>query len=327
MRVRSGLADPSLQDSQVYSLDRRRSSLLSTKIYVKEGSPTSTPIWNAELDRVEKDLGADEKMAPKMPSYVRQMFAEFLGTFALVLIGDGAVAQVVLGGALKTDGFFGGFLNIALGYGLALMVGIILSGGVSGGHLNPAVTVAMAVIKKLKVQQIPFYFAGQYLGAFTAALVLWGTYADGINIAEVNGSYTGATSGIFSSFPFSEKTSLVVLAMDQMLGTAMLLLIILGVTDSRNMQISASCVPLLIGLGLSALHLSFGLNAGCAINPARDFAPRLLTLIAGWGTQPFTAFGNWFWIPWLLPHIGGVVGALTYTLLIEMHHPADNLKL
>ena len=81
-----------------------------------------------------------------------------LGTFALVLLGDGAVAQVVLGKALREDDFFGGFLNISLGYGLALMVGICISGGVSGGHLNPAVTLAMAAIKHLKMSQVLHFF-------------------------------------------------------------------------------------------------------------------------------------------------------------------------
>ena len=115
---------------------------------------------------------------------MREFLAETLGTFALVLFGDGAVAQVVLGNAARGDEFFGGFLNICFGYGLALMIGICISGGVSGGHLNPAVTLAMAAIKKLKPIQIPIYMAGQYLGAFLAALVLWGEYADAIKMVS-----------------------------------------------------------------------------------------------------------------------------------------------
>ena len=86
--------------------------------------------------------------------YLREFLAETLGTFALVIFGDGAVAQVVLGNAARGDTFFGGFLNISLGYGLALMIGICISGGVSGGHLNPAVTLAMAALRKLKPIQV-----------------------------------------------------------------------------------------------------------------------------------------------------------------------------
>ena len=133
--------------------------------------------------------------------YLREFLAETLGTFALVIFGDGAVAQVVLGNAARGDTFFGGFLNISLGYGLALMIGICISGGVSGGHLNPAVTLAMAALRKLKpIQvtimhkscsndvaspQVPVYMAGQYLGAFLAALVLWGEYADAIKMVSM----------------------------------------------------------------------------------------------------------------------------------------------
>lgn len=260
--------------------------------------------------------------------YVREFLAETLGTFALVLFGDGAVAQVVLGKNARNDDFFGGFLNICLGYGLALMVGICISGGVSGGHLNPAVTIAMAAVRKLKPIQIPIYMAGQYLGAFLAALVLWGEYADLIKLAEAtqsaknSTSYSGLTMGIFASypsFPVAQVTT-VSLAMDQLLGTALLLVIILAVTDEDNMKISSGMVPLTIGLGLTAIHLSFGLNAGSAINPARDFSPRLLTFLAGWG-EAFTAGQSWFWIPWLLPHLGGILGALVYQFMVAVHHP------
>ena len=86
--------------------------------------------------------------------YLREFLAETLGTFALVIFGDGAIAQVVLGNTARGDDFFGGFLNISIGYGLALMIGICISGGVSGGHLNPAVTLAMAAIKNLKMIQV-----------------------------------------------------------------------------------------------------------------------------------------------------------------------------
>merc|ERR1719500_410149 len=240
--------------------------------------------------------------------YVREFLAETLGTFALVIFGDGAVAQVVLGSQARGDSFFGGFLNISFGYGLALMIGICISGGVSGGHLNPAVTLAMAAVKNLKPLQVPVYMAGQYLGAFLAALVLWGEYADAIKLAEATQSaknssaYSGLTIGIFGSYPsFStEKVTTVSLAMDQMLGTALL--------------------PVIIGLGLSAIHLSFGLNAGSAINPARDFAPRLLSFLAGW-KDAFKAGNSWFWVPWLLPHLGGLIGALVYQFMVAVHHP------
>jgi len=259
------------------------------------------------------------KLGDNTNQYVREFLAETLGTFALVIFGDGAIAQVVLGNAARQDTFFGGFLNICFGYGLALMIGICISGGVSGGHLNPAVTLAMAAIKNLKPIQIPIYMAGQYLGAFLAALVLWGEYADAIRMVDAD--YTGATRGIFASYPSfpTDQVTIASLAMDQILGTAFLLIIILAVTDEKNMKIQSSMVPITIGLGLTAIHISFGLNAGSAVNPARDFSPRLLTLIAGW-EEPFKAGDSWFWIPWLLPHVGGLLGAGLYKLMVGVHH-------
>jgi len=264
------------------------------------------------------------KMRFNTNKHLRHFLAEFLGTFCLVLIGDGAVAQWALSGAL--GGNKGGdFIHVSFGYGLALMVGICVSGGVSGGHLNPAVTLAMAVMKKLRWAQLPVYWAGQYLGAFVASLVLWGNYADAIAAASPEGDNTIMdTAGIFASYPSfpTETVALYTLAADQILGTFLLLIIIFSVTDEHNMNISGSLVPLTIGLGLTVIHLSFGLNAGAAINPARDFSPRLFTLIAGWD-ESFSAADYWFWIPLLLPHVGAVLAAGTYAIMISAHHPEE----
>jgi len=258
-------------------------------------------------------------MKIKSNQFVREFLAETLGTFLLVVFGDGAIAQVVLGGKAKNDTFFGEFLSICFGYGFGLMIGILVSGGISGGHLNPAVTLAMAAIKKLKPIQIPIYMLGQYLGAFLGSAVLYGVYYDAISYVDPG---RNSTAGIFASYPNALPTdtpSTATLAIDQMFGTALLLVIILAVTDDKNMKITSSLVPLLIGLGLAAIHISFGLNAGCAINPARDFGPRLLTLMVGY-SDTFEKASYFFWIPWLLPHLGGVIGALVYQFMIALHH-------
>jgi len=266
------------------------------------------------------------KMHFNTNKHLRHFLAEFLGTFCLVLIGDGAVAQFALSANPTSASNKGGnFIHVAFGYGLALMVGICVSGGVSGGHLNPAVTLAMAVMKKLRWAQLPVYWAGQYLGAFMASLVLWGNYADAIAAASPGDDNTiQATAGIFASYPSypTEQVALYTLAADQILGTFLLLIIIFAVTDEHNMNISGSLVPLTIGLGLTVIHLSFGLNAGSAINPARDFSPRLFTLIAGW-EDSFSAADHWFWIPLLLPHIGAVLAAGSYAIMISAHHPEE----
>ena len=127
----------------------------------------------------------------------------------------------------------------------------------------------MASIKKCKFICVPVYWIAQYLGAFLASAVLYGIYADGIN---ANGGRNLGNAGIFASYP-NPATTTVTQVMDQALGTALLLVIILAVTDSRNMKVASGLVPLLIGLGLTAIHISLAFNAGCAINPARDFSP------------------------------------------------------
>jgi MIP family channel proteins len=284
---------------------------------------------NKQLTHIEEDGLSSMKF--KTPKLVREFLAEVLGTFLLVVFGDGAIMQVVLGNGGTAGGqssqFFGGFLNICLGYGLALMIGILVSGGVSGGHLNPAVTLAMAAIKKLKPIQIPIYMAGQYLGAFLGAAVLYGIYADAIHMVDPDKL---STHTMFASYPNTFKISpnssefaapsVATLAMDQMFATALLVVIILAVTDDKNMKVIGSMVPLLIGLGLCAIHISFGLNAGCAINPARDLSPRIFTFMAGYGDKTFKAEEYFFWIPWLLPHLGGVIGALVYQFMVALHH-------
>merc|ERR1711997_1212270 len=123
------------------------------------------------------------------------------------------------------------FMHVAFGYGLGLTLGILVSGGVSGGLLNPAVTLAMAVLKKCKWIQLPVYWAAQYLGAFLASAILFGTYAD-----------FDAGAGV-------TNPSTISLILDQFLGTALLLIIILSATDGLNMKLTSGLVPLYIGLG------------------------------------------------------------------------------
>jgi len=254
-------AHPIKQQNQTH-LEKKGSDL--NLVREKSGGSTYS---NADSTAafVKEDYLESDNMKVRLPELVRQFSAEVLGTFLLVLFGDGAIAQVVLG---NTNGqaFFGNFQSIVFGYGFALMIGILVSGNVSGGHLNPAVTLAMAVLRKCSWIQVPIYMLAQYLGAFLAAAVLYGIYADGINAM---GGKVDGTAGIFASYPHGTgwEPSSVTLAFDQILGTALLLIIILAVTDAKNMNVSSGLVPLLIGLGLAAIHNSFGLNAGSAINP------------------------------------------------------------
>ncbi|XP_059090733.1 aquaporin-9-like isoform X1 [Tigriopus californicus] len=280
-------------------------------------SQSESSLELASRDKVSNsgNLGLPGSNTRKMrcaPPLLRKFLAEFLGTFLLVIFGDGAIAQHVLGQNQS-------FLSICLGYGLGLMIGILVSGNVSGGHLNPAVTLAMSLLQKCTYICVPVYWAAQYLGAFAGATVLYGVYADAI---EAQLGMNMSSAGIFASYP-KDDIGVVTLIVGQTLGTGILLIIILAATDKKNMNVPPGLLPLTIGLGLTAIHISFAYNAGCAINPARDFSPRLLTYVAGFGNV-FSADNYFFWIPWIMPHIGAVIGALTYYYFVEIHHKDED---
>ncbi|KAI0235099.1 Aquaporin-10, partial [Lamellibrachia satsuma] len=236
---------------------------------------------------------------------------------------DAAVAQWVLGKAV-----FGDFLSVNIASGIGLTIGIYAAGGVSGGHLNPAVSLAMSSLGRLPWRKLPVYMLAQYIGAFLASAVLYAVYFDALNaydggIRAVSGD-TG-TAGIWATFPaafLGVGNGL----LDQIVGTALLMLGILAVVDPSNMRPSSGVTPIAIGSILAALGMAFGMNFGFAVNPARDFAPRVFVAIAGWGGEAFSFRKYTFWIPILGPHIGAIVGAAVYQLFVGLHFPDPESK-
>lgn len=265
-----------------------------------------------------------------------ECLAEFLGTFVLIAFGCGAVAMAVaaLPGSGRTAGpttiflAAGDWLLISWGWAMAVTFGIYVAGGVSGAHINPAVTLAFAVRRGFPWVKVVPYVISQLAGAFVGAALVYGVYHDAIHAFDqaargpkTNG-HTLATFSIFGTFPaayFHGGTwgPLV----DQIVGTAFLVMFVVAVIDLRNTAVKANLGPLVIGLVVAAIGMSYGANAGYAINPARDFGPRLFTWAAGWQdlAMPGTmsgAFSDYFWIPIVGPLIGGVIGVLVYDLFI-----------
>jgi len=211
---------------------------------------------------------------------------------------------------------------------LAVVFGVYVAGGVSGAHLNPAVTLAFAVRRKFPWPKVVPYWISQVVGAFVGAAIVYWVYHDAIRVFDaastgpkVNG-HTLATYSIFATFPSPvfDGSSWGPL-LDQIVGTALLLLCIAAVIDLRNTAVQANLGPYIIGMSVAAIGMSFGANAGYAINPARDFGPRFFAWIAGWDqlALPGTlegAFSNYFWVPIVGPFIGGVIGILIYDLFI-----------
>ena len=250
----------------------------------------------------------------------RELFAELLGTFVLIAFGAGVVAQVVL-----SEEKNGVYLSINLAWGMAVTLAIYVAGGVTGAHLNPAVTVALAARRGFPWKKVIPYSLAQIMGAFVASFVVFMTYREAFSAfdggtRQVVGAKS--TAGIFATYPQS-FLSLTGGMVDQIVGTALLLLVILAIGDNRNLAPTGNLGPVLVGLLVTVIGMSFGFNAGYAINPARDLGPRLFTAVAGWGPDVFRAGNYWFWVPIVGPIVGGVLGAYTYDLLIGRFLPEN----
>lgn len=265
-------------------------------------------------------------------STLGELVAEFLGTFVLIAFGDGVVAMAVAAlnqsgrGTLIFDAS-GDWLLIAWGWGFAVCFAVYVAGGVSGAHINPAVTLAFALRRKFPWQKVPSYWAAQILGAFVGAALVYANYRYAINSYEhVHHIVRGQTSSIptysiFATFPAQFYHSWFGPFIDELIGTAFLIMFVFAVVDEFNTPVKANLAPLLIGFIVVAIGISYGANSGYAINPARDFGPRIFAWIAGYGKIAMPGdYGNvstYFWIPIIGPLIGAGIGAYLYDALIR----------
>lgn len=250
-------------------------------------------------------------------SLVKAFLSEFLGTFILIALGCGSVAQAVL-----SRGAWGGVQMISIGFAMAVTFGIYVAGGVSGGHINPAVTFAMCLTGKMKWIKFPIYVLAQFLGAFVGAAAVFGINYDALMVYDEGKlSVTGvnATAHIFATYP-APYLSITNGFADQVMSTAILLLGVFAIFDASNMGMPKGLEPIGVGLLIILLTSSLAMNSGAAMNPARDLAPRLFTFIAGWGSEVFTAGNHFWWVPVIGPMVGGALGAGIYILFIELHH-------
>lgn len=254
---------------------------------------------------------------------------ELLGTFLLVFFGCGSVASAVTTGALI------GVFQVAIVWGLGIATAIYLTGSLSGAHLNPAVTVSMAVFGGFPKKKVLPYIAVQMLGGFLAAAVLYLIFAQPIAYYEAQNSITRGMPGSEASarvfgefFPNPGDGGLTrqsntlmghgAAFIAEVIGTAIMLLVIFAVTDPENKGIPQPLIPLSIGLTVTILICLLGPLTMACFNPARDFAPRVLSSFAGWGTIPFTANGiGWLTVYIIAPILGGLLGGLTYTRLLK----------
>jgi glycerol uptake facilitator protein len=236
------------------------------------------------------------------------LVAEFFGTLILMLMGEGVDAMTTLfGKGLPGEIVNGGYTNITLGWGIGVTLGIYVANRYSGAHLNPAVTLSLAVFRGFSWKKVLPYMLAQFLGAFCAAALVYWNYRPAFHAFDPG---LEKTANIFCTFPAFAGMPLAGL-FDQILGTAILMFVILAIGEAMAGE-AANLAPILVGLLVVAIGMAFGGMHGYAINPARDFGPRMFTVVAGFKNNGLTDGTMVFWVPIVGPLVGGLIGSAAH---------------
>ncbi|MBZ4189258.1 MIP/aquaporin family protein [Niabella beijingensis] len=230
--------------------------------------------------------------------------SELIGTFFLIILGNGVVANVVLN---KTKGNSSGWIVIAMGWAMAVFVGVFVSSKASGAHLNPAVTVALAYLGKIEPTLIPEYLGGQLLGAMLGQLGVWAAYRQ--HFLETDD--TAAKLAVFSTGPAIRNTASNLIT--EIIGTFVLILSVLFIIAPSNSLGALDALP--VAFIVLAIGLSLGGPTGYAINPVRDFGPRIMHAILPIGKKGSSDW-SYSWIPILGPLIGALLAAIIFQQLV-----------
>lgn len=232
-------------------------------------------------------------------------FAELIGTAFILLFGNGVNAMVTLFN-------LGGYTNITFGWGIGVFLGILVSARISGAHLNPAVTLALVVTKRTPANKIPLYISAQMLGGFLGALIVYiFFYAKFVEVDPL----LAHSAGIFSTFP-AIKDSFLPGFLAEIIATAVLMFGIFSIGDHFSHEKASFLAPFAVSALIVGIGMSFGAMHGYAMNPARDFSPRLLTAILGFKNNGLTD-GSWVWAaPVFGSLLGAPLGAWLYELTI-----------
>jgi glycerol uptake facilitator protein len=262
-----------------------------------------------------------------------ECLSEFLGTLILVFFGVGAVNTAVLAGAQQ------GLWQVAVVWGVAIALAIYTAGAVSGAHINPAITAAMAVWRGFPKVKVAPYMVSQLAGAFCGSLILYGLFHGMIaHFEAVNGLVRGGPGSELSAMVFGEyfpnpamigttaeayrQVPLVTAMFGEAIGTAFLACFVFALTEPRNPDTPRFMVPLFIGLAVSIIISIVAPLTQAGLNPARDFGPRLVSYIFGWGSVAIPgARGGFLTVYILSPVIGAVFGAGVYQWVVRQYLP------
>jgi glycerol uptake facilitator protein len=232
--------------------------------------------------------------------------AEVIGTMTLVVLGNGVVANVVLN---MTKGNSSGWIVISTGWGLAVAVAVYTTGWISGAHINPAVTIGLAVGGVFDWALVPGYIVAQMLGAFIGALIVYLAYKQHFDATDNQALKLAA----FSTGPAIKSTGWNLAT--EIVGTAMLVFGILGIGHTMGLGVNAGIAPLLVGFLVFAIGLSLGGPTGFAINPARDLGPRIAHAVLPIKGKGDSNWGYGLTVPIIGPIVGGILGALLWSVL------------
>ncbi|NWY39652.1 AQP10 protein, partial [Sylvia atricapilla] len=214
----------------------------------------------------------------------RECLAELLATFMLIIITLSSCAQRITSFEVKGD-----IVTTYLGGALAVMVGIYTAGGISGAHMNPAFSFAMCLMEQFPWWKFPIFVVVQTLASFISAGAVYVLYYDAIwNYSNGTLTVSGPreTASIFATYP-ADYVSILNGFLDQVIGTGVLMVGVMGIMDVRNKAVPKGLEPVVVALLVLAIESSMGANCGCPLNPARDIGPRLFTYVAGWGPEVF----------------------------------------
>ncbi|GAB7360303.1 hypothetical protein MBLNU230_g8061t1 [Neophaeotheca triangularis] len=310
------LVFPGDDDIQVTHLEHKRTEsgnsnhTASTGPFAEHGAP----IDRSKTAERKKPSNAG-LLWPRIRRMFREPFSEFMGTFILIMFGDGVVAQVVLSGEEA-----GNYQSISWGWGLGVMLGVYAS-GISGGHINPAVTFANCVFRGFPWKKFPVYAVAQTLGAMAASGVVYANYYSAIDAYEggagirtVPGYSDTASAGIFCTYP-QEFMTTTGQFFSEFIASTLLMFMIYALKDDGNIG-AGNLTPLGLFFVIFGIGACFGWETGYAINLARDFGPRLMSYFLGYGSEVWSAGNYYFWVPMVSPFLGCVFGGFLYDTLL-----------
>ena len=265
----------------------------------------------------------------KQEKRINWIIGETLGTFLLVFFGCGSVATAV---ALNAPV---GLFQVAIVWGFGLSIAIFLTGSLSGAHLNPSITISLVIFRSFPIGKAIGYILAQFAGAFLAATMVFLVYGRTIEGFESNNGIirgepgSEASAMIFGEFypnpggeALPEQDQRAITGpqgfLSELIGTAILALVVFTLTDKRSNVLPAWLIPFAIGITLTVLISLFAPISMGGFNPARDLAPRIFSSLVGWGNLPFSINGyGWLTVYVIAPILGAFLGGLGHRLLLS----------